>query len=56
LLSVERLFDRAIEDAERGERVIVRYDAALGYPVYLSLGEPERDAGVIYVLSNLRRL
>lgn len=54
LLSVERLFDLAIQYAERGDRVIVKYDAALGYPVHLSLGEPERDAGVIYVLSNLR--
>ena len=54
LLSVERLFDLAIQYAEQDERVIVKYDAVLGYPVHLVLGEPERDAGVTYVLSNLR--
>jgi hypothetical protein len=56
LLSVEQLFARAIEYAEHGERVVVKYDAALGYPVHLILGEPERDAGVTYVLSSLRPL
>ena len=50
LMSVEELFDLAIDYVGRGERVIVHYDRLMGYPTYLALGEPERDAGVIYVL------
>ncbi len=53
--SVESLFEYALEQAESGERIRVSYDARLGYPAILTIGEPERDAGVSYVLANLQR-
>jgi hypothetical protein len=51
--TIERLFDFAIERAERGERIRVAYDAVFGYPARLTFGEPEVDAGVTYLLANL---
>jgi hypothetical protein len=51
--TIERLFDFAIERAEKGERIRVAYDAVFGYPARLTIGEPEVDAGVTYVLADL---
>ena len=56
LQSVEQLFDEAIAYAERGSRVVVKYDRLRGYPVVLILGTPENDGGVIYSLGRLSRL
>ena len=52
--TIERLFDFAIERAEAGEQIRVSYDALFGYPAVLTIGEPEVDAGVTYVLANLQ--
>jgi hypothetical protein len=54
--SVEALFEYALRQAERGERIRVSYDVRLGYPAILTVGTPENDAGVTYVLTNLQRL
>jgi hypothetical protein len=53
--SVEGLFEYAITQAERGDRKRVSYDTRLGYPAILTIGTPENDAGVTYVLVNLQR-
>lgn len=52
--SVEALFEYALRQAERGERIRVSYDVRLGYPAILTVGTPENDAGVTYVLANLQ--
>jgi len=54
--SVERLFEYALEQASKGRQIRVSYDARLGYPAILTIGTPENDDGVTYVLVNLARL
>ena len=54
--TIEQLFEYAIAQAEKGERIRVSYDARLHYPAILTIGTPENDAGVTYVLANLQRL
>ena len=54
LRSIEQLLAEAIAWAERGDPVSVQYYALSGYPARVTLGEPARDWGATYVLSNLR--
>ena len=54
--TVEQLFEYAIAQAEKGEQIRVSYNARLHYPAILTIGTPENDAGVTYVLANLQRL
>jgi hypothetical protein len=53
--SVEELFEYALNRAAAGEQIRVSYDASFGYPAILTVGTPENDGGVTYVLANLRR-
>jgi hypothetical protein len=53
--SVEGLFEYALKQAEKGEQIRVSYDLRLGYPAILTVGTPENDAGVTYVLANLQQ-
>lgn len=55
-ITIEAYFDRAIAEASRsGGRVLVAYDRALGYPVQLTLGHPEVDAGEYVTITDLQR-
>ena len=51
--TIESLFDQAIEARGSGVRVRVTY-ASGGYPAWLTIGEPERDAGVTYHIEEVR--
>jgi hypothetical protein len=42
------------EAVERPDRLVVTYDARLGYPRRIAFGEPERDAGGTIAIDNLR--
>lgn len=51
--TIERLFDEAIALREQGGRVRVTYVVEAGHPIFLTIGEPERDAGVSYVIHSV---
>lgn len=52
--SVEKLFEYALTEAGRGRQIRVSYDVDLGYPAILTVGTPENDDGVTYVLAHLQ--
>ena len=46
--TIEQLFDWALEERKQGWGVSVVYATAHGYPIWLTIGEPERDAGATF--------
>lgn len=46
--TIEELYDRAIAERARDGRVRVSYSATTGIPIWLTIGNPEYDAGVTY--------
>ena len=52
--TIEGLFDRAMAERARDGVVRVTYSRAWGYPVALTVGTPENDAGVSYGVSDVR--
>ena len=54
--TITALFDAAIAERSRGGNVSVTYDKAFGIPVRLEVGTIANDAGVLYFLSELKRI
>ena len=52
--TIEELFDRAIAERARDGVVRVTYAKTWGYPVSLTIGTPENDAGVSYGVGEVR--
>ena len=51
--TIEELFDRAIAFRAGGGPVRATYDGHAGYPLSLTIGTPENDAGVIYAVGDV---
>ena len=55
-LTIDEIFARSIEAAERGETVAIEHDAEYAYPTTLTVGSLAADAGVVYRVSGVRRM
>ncbi|HEU0051744.1 MAG TPA: DUF6174 domain-containing protein [Longimicrobium sp.] len=54
LLTVDGAFQRIAEAARSGQALKVEYDATLGYPTRVEIGSLAADAGINYILGDLR--
>ena len=54
--TITKLFDDAIAMRSGNGHVSVAYDRALGYPARIEIGTIANDAGVLYLLGELRAL
>lgn len=54
--TITALFDAAIAERSGGGYVSVAYDRVLGFPARLEVGTLANDAGVLYLLADLRAL
>ena len=55
-LTIDHLFERAIEAARNGEPIELQHDERYAYPTRLTVGSLAADAGVVYAVSEVRRL
>ena len=55
-LTIDQLFERAIEAAGRGEPIELQHDERYAYPTQLTVGSLAADAGVAYAVSAVRRM
>lgn len=54
-LTIDQIFEQAIEAAGRGETIAIEHDAQYAYPTTLTVGSLAADAGVVYRVSGVRR-
>ena len=55
-LTIDQLFERAIEAARNGEPIELQHDEQYAYPTQLTVGSLAADAGVAYSVSAVRRM
>ena len=51
--TIEELFDRAIAFRADGGPVRATYDGRAGFPLWLTIGTPENDGGVVYAVRDV---
>lgn len=55
-LTIDQIFERAIEAATQGETIALEHDARYAYPTTLTVGSLAADAGVVYRVSGVRKV
>ena len=55
-LTIDQMFERAIEAAQNGEPIELQHDERYAYPTRLTVGSLAADAGVVYAVSEVRRM